>query len=825
MKSFKFIKVFHLCLWILAFLLPVFLLGSWLLGRQVKSLLIAELNKTLAVHVDVRHLDISIWSHFPNISIKATDIEVNESRTYYNLKAIEAAQLSLVFNLIDVIRKGPVIDKIQLEGAHIRLYQGRDGNNFSFFKPSSGKPAKALKLELKKIELRNCQVWFLDDSTGHSFNFESKNLLASGKFGEEKYKLAISGDALFDHLKLNNQTIFVGKRTFTDVDFEVNDAIKSYHISKGLFSLEDLSLKLEGDIIMVKNQPDLDLRFEGQQIDIGSMLSLLPNKLIYDIKGGRNSGKVYLKGFIKGRYAEGSWPETNIDFGGKNVRLEASSMTPHVKDFSFNGKWIRNKTRPDGYFKLDITQLKLGDGNLKGTAELNSFSNPELIVNANGNLNLAAFTSLLPTDQMTDVKGKIQFNLTGIVNLIPAENTEQKTSIQIIDLDGDIDLSGGSVFLTADSLSLEAVQAKLTFRNGHLKAHNAYAKSKGSDVLFKGEWLYFLPWVNDSLTEMVLIGSLFSQKLDLNAFIKHNDESETESSDALKLNLDVLVNNLTWEQHEVKDFKGLLMVSGSNFSLTNADMKTMEGSVHADLTLNESPEGRKALQLKLKTDHVSISQIFRRFNNFGQSTITEKHLSGFVGSEIMYEHIYDSVGNVDMGSVKALGVLEITQGRLKDFQPLKSLSKFVELRELQDIRFSDIKNTIEIKNGVIIIPHMKILNNALNLELSGTHNFENYMEYQIKINLTDLLAARSGWVKKKKEKNLEKGKEGGLNAFVTMKGTPENLKFKYDNKAVAKTIKTEAKKERKEFFDILKKDIKGIKQETPAAKGTVEWDE
>ena len=74
--------------------------------------------------------------------------------------------------------------------------------------------------------------------------------------------------------------------------------------------------------------------------------------------------------------------------------------------------------------------------------------------------------------------------------------------------------------------------------------------------------------------------------------------------------------------------------------------------------------------------------------------------------------------------------IKIKNGRLKDFEPAKNLSRFADVNELKDLNFSTLSNTIEIKNNTIFIPKMNITTNALSLTLSGSHKFDNYIDYR-----------------------------------------------------------------------------------------------
>jgi hypothetical protein len=791
-------------LWSLAIIAPVLLCGSWLLAKKLRSTLIDELNARLQVKVEIYSLDIFLWSNFPNIGLRATGIQVKESLPFYRLNAIEADELSVVFNIWDVINDGAVIEKIKLSGAKVRLYRGKHGINFDFFKPNTS-DSSDLDLELKQIQLINSQIWYIDEVEQNSANFESEKLIASGKFGEEKYRLSLKGDALFDHLKLNGNTLFMGKHLNTDSDLEVDNKVNSYHINKCLVSLGDLELDVKGDILMTSNAPDLDLQFDGKNLDLNSVLSVLPNKSFAGFKHESTSGKIFLKGKVKGKIDKEELPAMNITFGGEKVAYLGEDAPINLKELTFNGSFEKKKRSPNANLQLDIKKLQIGEGITK--AKINAIIDKQidLNINANGNLSLKDFNEVINQNLLLNYQGDLTFNLNSKL-MVKREGERWKTTIQ--DVDGDIELKNGNATLISDSTVINGIQAKITCRNGGLNIQSLYAKWKENDALLTGEWSNFMAFATDSSNQLLFEGSLVSQNLNLNSALPVLPESENAHKTAMlvKMKLDLVVANLIWKKHDAKDVKGKLFINGEDIHLNDVYLKSMDGNINADIAFEKTENNNTRLRLKMLTQNVNISKLFERFNDFEQSEITHKNLEGFLTSDILYEQTFDEKGHVDLKSVVGLGELEITKGRLKDYKSLEALSKFVELKELRDIKFSDLKNTIEIKNGVITIPNMKIKNNALNLELNGTHSFDNEMDYNIKIFISDILAAKYDFVKRRKEKKVDQEK-GGIGTYIHMYGTPDNLKIEYDKKSVTKKISEEVKTERKAFFEAIKKDF------------------
>ncbi len=101
---------------------------------------------------------------------------------------------------------------------------------------------------------------------------------------------------------------------------------------------------------------------------------------------------------------------------------------------------------------------------------------------------------------------------------------------------------------------------------------------------------------------------------------------------------------------------------------------------------------------------------------------------------------------------------------------------------------------------------MQIFTNALNVQLSGTHAFNNTIDYKVQLNLLKLLTSkfeRSSFVTNASEKSTE----GLLNLYLTMTGPATDPLIQYDKGAVKEKIASDLKNEKIELKDVLKKEF------------------
>jgi hypothetical protein len=126
----------------------------------------------------------------------------------------------------------------------------------------------------------------------------------------------------------------------------------------------------------------------------------------------------------------------------------------------------------------------------------------------------------------------------------------------------------------------------------------------------------------------------------------------------------------------------------------------------------------------------------------------------------------------------------------------------------------------------------------MNLYCSGTHDFENNIDYHFKVTLSELLSKKR---KRESPKNnefdeIEEDAEGKTTLFISMTGNIENPKIKFDKKELKQFVKDEIKNEKqtvkqllKEEFGLFKKDKslkdKVEKKTTKQKDFEVEWEE
>ena len=138
---------------------------------------------------------------------------------------------------------------------------------------------------------------------------------------------------------------------------------------------------------------------------------------------------------------------------------------------------------------------------------------------------------------------------------------------------------------------------------------------------------------------------------------------------------------------------------------------------------------------------------------------------------------------------------------------------------------------VKIGNNNINIPAMEIKSSALSVFISGTHSFNNDIDYQIKLLLSELISKNA----RKRNTNLDKQllvEDDGLGRttlYLKMDGTVDDPNIYFDKIRIKEKIKTEIKKEKEEIKKIVKEDVLNQKTNSTKKQGQteviIEWED
>lgn len=424
--------------------------------------------------------------------------------------------------------------------------------------------------------------------------------------------------------------------------------------------------------------------------------------------------------------------------------------------------------------------------------------------------------------------------------------------MDLISASGTAKVKNGKITSQSLALDLTGLNGLIEIRNNDASIEGLSGRKGESDFEINGVIKNFMPYALQKNQHINIVASLVSENIRLEDFINTEQTHEENEStgyytfpSTINFNLDASVGKLTYGAFTGKKIKGNFKLLDKFFTASELEIRLAGGECKGNLTVDGTSDKGFLIETKQIAEEVNIDQLFALFEDFGQKEITSKNISGKLNAEIDFFGFMDPQLNLHPKTVASTCKLELKNGELIDFLLLTDVVKYMRdvkylvavikkknldrlEKQVKHIKFETLSNTIEIRNEEILIPSMKLESNVMDLNIAGSHKFNNDIDYRLNFRLKDLkLDSEDPDVKA-----MDDGK--GLRVFLHISGNVSDPNYEFDKKAFKDNIKEKLHSEKSDVKSVLKaelglfkKDSSLKKQETPKeeVKFLYEWDE
>ncbi len=162
-------------------------------------------------------------------------------------------------------------------------------------------------------------------------------------------------------------------------------------------------------------------------------------------------------------------------------------------------------------------------------------------------------------------------------------------------------------------------------------------------------------------------------------------------------------------------------------------MNAAGGNIRLNGYFNGSDPKHIYMQPDLVMTNVDLEKLLFKFENFGQDHLVSENLQGKLTSRISGKiRVYpDMVPDLDQSTIEM--EVKVLNGKLKNYDPILALSDYMGDKNLRNVRFDTLQNNLAIDKGRIHIPTMTIESTLGHIELSGTHDSGQNIDYYLRI--------------------------------------------------------------------------------------------
>jgi hypothetical protein len=233
--------------------------------------------------------------------------------------------------------------------------------------------------------------------------------------------------------------------------------------------------------------------------------------------------------------------------------------------------------------------------------------------------------------------------------------------------------------------------------------------------------------------------------------------------------------------------------------------KGFEGSTAGIARVSQDKTGNITLYTDVNLSNVDVKKLFFSCNNFLQDFIGYQNLDGNISGHVSLNTAWTKTLEFIPSSVISQSEVVLSNGEIKDYEPLMGLSKFIKVEELKDIKFENLFANISIHHEKVYLDKTRVVSSALSFDCSGVHGFDNKYEYRLQLALSDFL-----W-KKTKTKNIEITEFGYVVddnteqtiVPVIIVGNGTEFDVKYDKRTARNRFKDKIEQEKFELKELF----------------------
>ncbi len=825
-------KIFFWIFFVSLFFVTVVTVILHIYEDDINQYAIDELNHYLKTNVEVNQMDVSIFHDFPNASIEFENIFIADAfeTTLSNDTLLFAEHLYFHFNLLDVVSGDYKVKRVSINDGQLNLKTTESGDvNYAILKESEDtiESDGNFKFLIELLKVQRLDFALYNQSTYQDYKIRIEDARITGDFAATEYQLKAEGDLKVNRIKSNSLTLISDKSAHLELGLDINTLNQSYQFNKGDLSLDEMNFNITGAI----DSAAINMDITGQNIQVSQVVeSILPEEAGNE-KQYTGAGIVNFKAKIEGPLLRTEMPSITADFSLLNAQLTENKSKLMIYDINVLGNYCNAYNERDEKVDLANFQLKLLNSHLKGTAQITDFAQPLLATNANGDLDLAAFHTFFGFNGVEELGGNVQLNMRSSIRFFDPEYRKDK--FQILSSNGTLNLKQVFFKATGNPMQFKSISGEMVIKEKDAAIKDFVIQIKKSDLRFNGALKNLIGYIEGS-GNLAMVATMESENLDLNEFLgtsnkeKEGPPTQFELPADLNLNLELHVKNFDWDKHNFKEIRAQFLLANRKVTVNQLAMKTLGGDVTGKLIVENRLSNGNTVDGTVKFNGINVKALFAEWDNFQQESITDQHLSGIVDGEVDFLLLFNPYFSIVEEQIFALSNIRIINGELNNLETMKAITDYMRSNKalklmlnnhidrfedkLMHLKFSELRNQIEIKDRRINIPKMTIKSNALDVELFGWHDFDNRIEYHFSFRFNQL---------KSKPEYTEFGKvvdDGlGIVIYMTMSGTIDEPIFSLDSDERKNDLKESITLEKQNMKSMLKTEF-GLFQKDSTVK-------
>lgn len=825
-----FIKILKITVSLIIIIILGLFAASLLMQDKVAGYILKSLNNNISTKYEFESVRLSLLRQFPKASLDLNNVIVHSSPGFDTTgfsgidtdTLLTAKKVFIEFSITDIYKGIYNIDKVGVKNGMLNLLTDRDGLvNYEISVKTEEVKNNDFTIDLNSISLSGIRTKYYNLATQLAIEGSINNGQLKSRISGKDIDFTAKSGMQITYFRLFNSLLSVPVSADIDISISRSDSIIVFKESH--LDIDKYRFGLTGSI---SRGNILELLLVGKDLDIEKIKRYFPEELLGIVSDYNPSGLLQVRSNITGQLTRTSYPGIDIDFHLSDGSVTIVNRDIRLKDLSFDGTFTNGEKRLPVTSRINIDSFRgiLGSTQYTGSLNVCNFDSLYGTLQLKGKVVLSEIKDFFRIKTVSSSQGSFDIYLM-MKGSLPEKGKYTFPGIMDLITESDLNFNNFSIGIKDDKIIIDNVTGKLLIADSII-AENIHAGFKDHRFIVNGIFKNLPEWLAGRPGILVASAAIWCDRLvpELIFPSVYKSDNNLKRERAWSLPADIILDlkfntdTFRFRKFKAEKIKGTLSYKPGLINFKNLDLTSLGGLISCNGFVYQNKEDR-SFNTRGNFDFrdIDIKSAFMSFNNFGQDFIKAENINGKLSGSITVIIPCDSLLKADIKSVTAEGKYQIVDGTLIDFDPVKQLSSFIELSELENIRFEKLENDFFIRNNSLYIPQMDVNSTAADLSVNGKHGFDNDYEYHVRILLSEILSKK---LKKPRPNTNEFGavEDDGLgrtSVLLKIEDNGEDVRVSYDINAARNIVKEDIKAEKKTLRTILNEEYGWFKNDTP----------
>jgi hypothetical protein len=735
--------------------------APFLFKDKIKSMVVKAINDQVDATVAFEDVSLSLFSHFPKASVTVDKLSVINEAPFAGDTLVYMGEVNLNMSVKELFKsEGETmnLESISTKDGVVNILFNKDGlGNFDIAikkaeeKPASSEPSKPFALSIQNYDIANLRFKYFDERSKVKIIIDSLNHSGKGNFAANKLDLDTHTTAtLTMDMDKTNYMRKVKLKLDAVLGMDLDKKIYTFKENKAF--INQLPLEFDGSVALREAGQQIDLTFKTPTSSFKNFLGLIPESYSGSIANVKTEGDFTINGKVNGLVSDNSVPKFNVAIASNNASFKYPDLPKSVENIVIDTKII-NETGVlnDTYVNLDKLSFKIDQDVFDASANVrNIIENPLVDAKLKGIINLSNVSKAYPVKLSVPLSGILKANVETKFDMKSVETG----AYEKMQNNGSLSLSGFNYAADGFPKPFVISQADVQFNPSRISLSRFDAKTGGSDVAITGTLDNFYGFIlkdqtlqgnfNMSSNKLVIADFMAPKATATTTTTKKTDGEKTKAtktatkSEGVKIpafldcTITAKANTVVYDNLNLKDVSGKMIIKDQAVTLQNVKTSVFGGNIGFNGKVS-TKEAKPTFDVGLALNNMDITQSFTQLEMLKVIAPIAGVISGKLNTTINLK------GNLDANEftpdLKSLtgdlaGALANTVINTSNSKVLSALTNSVKFLDPSKINLNQ-KINLSFNDGKVIIKPFKLKYQDIDIDVAGTHGFDQAMNYTI----------------------------------------------------------------------------------------------